>query len=155
MTTWAPDKRQGSSFTVWHHFPSSLRPFLSVPINVRSLFLFFFIVFLKADADSSVAVDSAHTFKRFKIQMQDAGFAVRFSLASPRENIMSEHHTSTLTVELLLKANSVLTQSLNAGRSKETWPCSERRWLGVTSLLQLRAAGLEQTAETTENHYFH
>lgn len=89
------------------------------------------------------------------MQMQDAGSAVRFSLASPRENSMSEHHTSTLTVELLLKANSVLTQSLNAGRSKETWPCSKRRWLGVTSLLQLRAAGLEQTAETTENHYFH
>lgn len=100
-------------------------------------------------------VDSAHTFKSFEIQMQDAGFAVRFSIASPRESSMSEHHTSTLTVELLLKANSVLTQSLNAGRSKETWPCSKRRWLGVTSLLQLRAAGLEQTAETTENHYFH
>lgn len=39
MTTRAPDKRQGSSFTVWHHFPSSLRPFLSVPINVFGFFL--------------------------------------------------------------------------------------------------------------------
>lgn len=74
-----------------------------------------------------MGVNSAHTFKSFKMQMQDAGFAVRFSLASPRENSMSEYHTSTLTVELLLKANSVLTQSLNAGRSKETWPCSKQR----------------------------
>lgn len=87
MTTWAPDKRQGSSFTVWHHFPSSLRPFLSVPINVRSLFFFFFYCFLKADADSSVGVNSAHTFKSFKIQMQDAGFAVRFSLTIVWANI--------------------------------------------------------------------
>lgn len=136
-------------------FPLVFATFPVCP-NQCPLFVFcFFYCFLKADADSSVAVDSARRFKIFKIQMQDTGFAVRFSLTSPRENSMSEHHTSTLTVELLLKANSALTQSLNAGRSKETWPCSKRRWLGVTSLLQLRAAGLEQTAETTENHYFH
>lgn len=90
-----------------------------------------------------------------RAQTQDADFAARLSPASPRDQIVSEYHTATLAAELLLKANSVLTQSLNAGTRAATWPCSGRRRLGVTSLLQLRAAGLEQTAETTENHYFH